>query len=140
MEIEGLVLRNPQGQIGEGIAVLTTHHGNGFHAAIHLVGGGVEHERLRRPQPHRLHHIEAAEGVDLEVFARIGVGGCDRHLGGQVQHHVGLVLPHHRRQRLEIADIHPLEADLGPLLLQPRQVFLGAPAREVVHDGHLPPS
>ena len=138
MEVERLALRHTEGKLSKGVAMVATGNRHAFHAAIHLVGGGVEDEGLGRPETHGLHHIEAAAGVDLKVLAGIEIGGRHGHLGRQVEHHVGMAGTDDRSEGFVVTYVGPMEGDSWPLLLQPLQIAFGAAAGEIVEHGHIP--
>ena len=86
---------------------------------------------------HGLQHVERAQGVDLEILARVDDRRGDRHLAGQMEHDRGRGLGHGRGQRVIVAHVgldnaQPLAA---VAFVQPGQIGAPALARQVVVEG-----
>ncbi len=84
MEVEPLVFADPAGEVAVSVARRFLFDRDRFHAAVDLVRRCVEHHRVRTLPPNALEHVERAECVDVEVFARIGHRRGDRDLRREV--------------------------------------------------------
>ena len=136
MEIQRPRLRNAVRIIRQHVARRQLGGRRILHAAVDLVGGGIDEDRIVPGVARRLQHVEGAQGVDLEIGPRVGHRGRDRGLRGQV---IDRLLSGRRRQdRRVITDVAPDEAEAipegGP---QPIQVRLAAPPRQIVEDRDL---
>jgi hypothetical protein len=85
-----------------------------------------------------LHNIKAAEGINLKILARIGIGSRHCNLGSQMQKHGGLHLPHCAGDGFRIANIDALEGNSWMLGEKPLKVLVSTSARKIINNGHIP--
>ena len=88
--------------------------------------------------PHRVEHIERAERIDLEVGARVGDGGRDRDLGGQMNHRVEPAFAPRYRSTAARSRTSACSKSKAVSVAQPVEVLVGACPGEIVEDGDLP--
>ena len=137
VEVELLVLAHALGEVAVLVAAVTLGDGDVLQLAVDLVGGGIDDKGLGAVPAHGFEDVEGAEGVDLEVFARVVDGGRHGDLPSQVQQHFGSDGGDGRLQRRPVTDITALEADIG-LLLQPVKVVRGPAPGQVVEYRDAP--
>ncbi len=104
-----------------------------FHAAIHLVGGGINEDGLSVRETRRLQHIKGAERIGTEIVPWIDDRGGDSHLPGQMNDHIRA--PACFSDPICITHIpnNQLEGILSEFLFEPFNVACGA-GEVIVHD------
>ena len=106
MEVKQLSLADPQRKILIIIAAVALADRDAFHPAIHLVGRGIENNRLFTGKADAFQDIERPQGIDLEILAWIGHGSCNRHLRRKMDHGPGVgMTPEDVPHRIGIPDI-----------------------------------
>ena len=90
MKVQRLAFGHAKGQVGVAVAGFLFHDFDVFHAAVHLVGGGVNHHWAFGGLADCLQHVEGAQSVDFKVGAGVFNRGSDGNLCGKVDDHVGV--------------------------------------------------
>ncbi len=135
MEIQRLRFGAALDQVFIAPAGALLHQFHLLHAAVDLVGGGINEDRIPIRKPRRFERVKRSERVGLEIVARIGDRGGDGHLSCQMYDHICILcsLPD-RRRVANIAD-DDVEGALSKTLLQPFQVSPRAAAGEIIVYG-----
>lgn len=90
IEVQRVGFGHPVGQIAVAVAGFFFDDRQVAHAAIHLIGRGVEHRRAGGGAPGGFEHVEGAQGIDLKIGARIEHRGGNGDLAGQVNNRLGV--------------------------------------------------
>ena len=129
VKIERHLLAHPVRQVLILVPVVMQPDGHVFHPAVHLVCGGENQHRVTQVLPHRFEHVERAQGVDLEILARVSNRCGNGHLRRHVHYDVRVVV------LLEEPGYFVVVPDIahngfnGSLLLEPIEVLSCAFAR-----------